>query len=341
MVRMNAIVLGALMLAACTELNVNPRADGGGDPLDAPFDLLSDLPDAGGDAGAGGLAGDAGSSGGGHAGASSSDAGGAGGGAGGQGGAGAAGGAGGFTPSGGRGGAAGAAGGSAGRGGDGGGRGGGGGPRGGAGGATAGHGGATASCPASTANPCTPNMTDTAEEACCATGKRTRSRKCDPVDLPVGQLQRVVQLRRRTSGLYPGRQERVHEQGSVRQPGVHQRLRVGGMRAEERECVPVHTATTPTAAATTDVAPARTTGSGNSACPTRVSGAPTGRTAPRKIASADPRARTRALTVSRQAGIPALGSDSLPPRGEGQGGGSLARDDARGGLVLTKAVGRA
>jgi len=30
-------------------------------------------------------------------------------------------------------------------------------------------------------NPCTPNAVDSPEETCCQTGKRTRSRKCDPV----------------------------------------------------------------------------------------------------------------------------------------------------------------
>jgi hypothetical protein len=178
MIRTNAIVLGTLMVAACTELNVKPHdagpLDAPVDVLDGPIDVLDDVLDAGGMAGAGGLAGNAGSSAGGNAGAPASDVGGAGG-AGGRAGAAGAAGAGGLAQSGGRGGAAGAVAGSAGRGGGGGGRGGG------PGGGTAGHGGATATCPATTANPCTPNMTDTAEEACCTTGKRTRSRKCDPV----------------------------------------------------------------------------------------------------------------------------------------------------------------
>jgi len=155
--RANALVLGALLLAACTGLNVKPRDDGGDSPFDAPVD--------GADAGVGGAAGQAGMGGGGQAG-SSAVGGGAGayatGGAGGGAGARAAGGAGGMTSGGGRGGAGGSQGG------------------GGHAGASAGVGGATASCPAGATNPCTPNAIDTAEQACCSTGKQTRSRKCDP-----------------------------------------------------------------------------------------------------------------------------------------------------------------
>jgi hypothetical protein len=170
MMRTNTFVLGVLLLAGCTGLNVTPRDDADVSPFDAPYD--------GADAGVGGATGQAGVGGGGNGGASSAGGvggdgvggiggGGRGGGAGGGAGH-AMGGAGGQVPTGGRSGAGGASGGS-----QGGGHGGGGGAH--------GAGGATASCPASTTSPCSPNATDTAEEACCSTGKRTRSRKCDPV----------------------------------------------------------------------------------------------------------------------------------------------------------------
>jgi len=150
----NTLVLGALMLAACTGLNGTPRDDGGAAPFDAASDAPFDAPSDGGLGGAAGAAGQAGLGGGGHAGAA----------AGGVGGTRASGGAGGATNSGGRGGTAGGHGG-----------------QGGHAGASAGVGGATASCPATTTSPCTPNAIDTAEQACCSTGKQTRTRKCDPV----------------------------------------------------------------------------------------------------------------------------------------------------------------
>lgn len=166
MMHKNSFALGVLLLAGCTGLNVTPRDDGGVSPFDAPYDET--------DAGVGGAAGQAGSSAGGNGGAPS-PAGGVGGGSrGGVGGVGqggggahAMGGAGGLMPTGGRSGAGG----------------GGGTQAGGHGGGAGAHGagGATASCPATTTNPCIPNATDPAEEACCGTGKRTRSRKCDPV----------------------------------------------------------------------------------------------------------------------------------------------------------------
>jgi len=155
MMRANTLVLGLLMLGACTGLNVKPRDDGGESPFDAPAD--------GADAGVGGAAGQTSSAGGGNGGAAAM--GGAGGGGRGGAGARATGGAGGLVATGGRGGAAGGSAGS---------------PAGGRGG-SAGAGGATAGCPASTTNPCTPNAIDTGEQACCSTGKQTRTRKCDPV----------------------------------------------------------------------------------------------------------------------------------------------------------------
>jgi len=150
--RTNTLFLGMLLLAACTGLNVKPRDDAGEDPFDAPVD--------GPGSGVGGVAGQAGFAGAGQGGGAP---------AGGAGGGGRGGGV--ATPTGGRGGGGGARGGTQGGGGKG------GGGKGGNGGA----GGATASCPAGTANPCVPNTIDTAEEACCSTGKHTRSRKCDPV----------------------------------------------------------------------------------------------------------------------------------------------------------------
>jgi len=186
-IRIPALLGAALaILSSCTDLNVKPRPDDGAAPFDAPFDSPEAMPDAGG----GGLGGRGGSAEGGNGGL-----GGAGGdvttggvGGGGRDGSGGGGNGGGgvagmpaTNPSGGHGGAAGAtasaggapsAGGRDGAGGAGG--------RGGSAGAPSGSGGATAGCPAGTVNPCTPNMVDTAEETCCQTGKRTRTRKCDP-----------------------------------------------------------------------------------------------------------------------------------------------------------------
>ncbi|HEX2659376.1 MAG TPA: hypothetical protein VHU40_13930, partial [Polyangia bacterium] len=176
MMRAKLIVLGALALVGCTELNVEPRPMDGSVPFDGPLDDLFDA------------LGQAGFAGGGSAGATAGAGGGrSAGGAGGEGGsvqaaggkAGSAGGAGGTTKS-----VGGAGGGGKGVGGAGGATKG----AGGAGGAPKGAGGATASCPAGTANPCTPNMVDTVEEACCATGKRTQSRKCDPTTCQWGSF---------------------------------------------------------------------------------------------------------------------------------------------------------
>ena len=169
MTRTKVIVLGALVFASCTDLNVQPRTDDGAVSFDAPLDAgpdgLGGAGFAGGGNGGGGGAGAAAGAGGGGGRAAA--------GAGGGGGRAAAG-------AGGGGGHATAGAGGAPQGGKAGG--------GGAGGKGGGAGGATASCPAGTKNPCTPNMIDTVEEVCCATGKRTQSRKCDPVTCQWGSF---------------------------------------------------------------------------------------------------------------------------------------------------------
>jgi len=168
MLRIHTLLAGLLLLVGCTELNVRPRDDGA-----APFDTAVEVPPE-----TGGAGGQAGGPAGGNGGAPAAGVGGAGGGRGGAS-VPASGGAGGLAAGGGRGGANGGA--PAGGRGGGGSGGSGGTPAGGHGGAPAGSGGATASCPSSTVNPCAPNTIDSVEEACCSTGKHTRSRKCDPV----------------------------------------------------------------------------------------------------------------------------------------------------------------
>jgi hypothetical protein len=150
MMHPKAILLGALALAACTELNVKPHPIDGSVPLDGALDVPGQAGFAGGGNAGRGAGGAGATAGAGGKGATA-----------GVGGAGARAGAGGAAQVGGRGGG---------------------------GGATMGAGGATANCPAATTNPCTPNMTETAEEACCATGKRTHSRTCDPVTCQWGSF---------------------------------------------------------------------------------------------------------------------------------------------------------
>ena len=50
----------------------------------------------------------------------------------------------------------------------------------------------------------------------------------------MGRLVRLVRLWRRDRGVRPRREDDLREQRSLRQPGLHQRLRMGRLRAEGR-----------------------------------------------------------------------------------------------------------